>query len=176
MDAGVGQLSGQNRDLAGGGAYDQADVGLGGIDTLQRMHPQEEPGEGGHLVCAHQPGADRDEQHELGREGHQAQTPKRNRAYATGSVEHQLDGAWIGLGLAEIGRARRWDRVTRLGQCIQAVDAVSAVGKLGGGYGVLARDGYEPFARMLGTAAQSVVFGEGGLYLGAQLAGVVGQA
>jgi len=148
------QLARHQCDLPGRHSQDQADIGLGGVDTLERMHSQEEPGESGHLVGAHQPGADRDQQHELGRERDQAQTPQGDRAHATGGVEHQLYGAWI------------WS-TTGLGR---------GVGELGRGDGVLAGYGHEPFAWMGGAAAQGMVLGEGGLDLGSQLVGVVGQA
>ena len=85
------QLVGQDGDLPGGSPDDEADVGLGGVHALQRMHTEEQPRQRGRLVGGHQPRARSEQEHELHHERHQAQAPERDRLNAPGRVEHQID-------------------------------------------------------------------------------------
>jgi hypothetical protein len=61
--------------LTRGSAHDQANLALCGFHALERVHAQEQSGESGDLVGGHQPGAQGEQERELGDERHHPQPP-----------------------------------------------------------------------------------------------------
>lgn len=90
-DAGMRELIGQHGNLRCRRPDDEADIGLGRVNALQRVHTEEQSRQRGRLVGGHQPGARAEQQDELHDERRQAQAPERDRLNAAGRVEHEID-------------------------------------------------------------------------------------
>jgi hypothetical protein len=98
MDARARKLGREKLDLARGSAHNKPHVGLGCLHSLERMYAEEQAGERGHLVGGHQPCADRNQEHQLRDERHEAQAPQWDWVYAPRRGQNQVDGARVECG------------------------------------------------------------------------------
>lgn len=155
------------------------------------MDAQEQAGEGRDLVGGHQPRAEGEQQDQLRDEGGHPQSPQRDRTDTVPSVQHQVHGGGIGLGLHSVpGNARtelsreldlpdgRWHihgrtlRLDLLGRRWHIRGRTLQLDQLRRRHDVCSGDCDQALAGVRGTAGALVVLGEAGLNVLTQLARV----
>ena len=99
-----------------------------GVDADEWMDMQELGRHRGHLVGGHHPRAQPEQEHQLGRERHQPQSPERDRPHPSWRLQHHLDGGGavrVGQGvLATVGPRRATGGEARLDVRAQLVGVV----------------------------------------------------